>query len=141
MKGHHGGDFRKIKTKKRFHKFQISKKEKKNQNTYKNPGITMTLDFLTATLETRRYWSNALKSLWENDFHPTKPNYQICEGVIKIFSDTQYLKNFPFSESFRKLCSTKMRFTKNKRRPGTQETEIQLVRGNGDAQEGGTQKF
>lgn len=68
-----------------------------------------------------------------NYFYPrmlTKPKYQIGEH-IKIFPDIQYLKKLCFL-SFRKVCSTKMQeFTKNKGRPGTWETEIQLREGVG----------
>ena len=66
----------------------------------------MTLDFLTGTLETRRSWSNAFKILWENNFHHrllTEPNYQMGEGVVKIFSDIQYLKKLFFLQKLQEV--------------------------------------
>lgn len=71
-------------------------KEKTIKFTYKGSKIRMALDFLVATLEVRRHWTNAFTIPRETYFQPKflflaklSINY---EGKIKIFSNIQNTK-------------------------------------------------
>jgi hypothetical protein len=68
----------------------------KKQITYKGKSIKITAEFSTATLKTRRAWSEVFQALNENNFNPKilyaeKILFRI-DGAIKIFHDKQKLK-------------------------------------------------